>query len=209
MAAPRVLELFSGTGSIRLGCERLGWRDVVSVDLSPRAVVSSEHERTDILTWDYSDYGPFDFIWASPVCKSWSVATARHRRLPGLEPRTPEAVLGELLVLKTLEIIAYFERLNPNLQWAIENPVGRLRSYGPMVALTLQPGVRRVTITQCAYGTRFKKRTDLWCRLPGFVGLHCDCEQHVVNHCNLTRSMKSSGALPPLLVDAVLNAVRA
>ncbi len=73
----RVLELFSGTGSVgnvgrRLGC------DVISLDWD-----LPEDIRMDILDWNYaSSVTVFHVIWASPPCAGYSVAkTVSVRKL--------------------------------------------------------------------------------------------------------------------------------
>ena len=55
----RVLELFSGTGSVGNVCRERGM-DVVSLDRDMPADI-----RCDILDWDFRAYEPksFDFIW--------------------------------------------------------------------------------------------------------------------------------------------------
>ena len=60
----RVLELFSGTGSVGDVCKRLGCT-VVSLDRDMDADI-----RSDIMDWDYRTYPPgyFDAVWASPPC---------------------------------------------------------------------------------------------------------------------------------------------
>ncbi|MFM7989895.1 MAG: hypothetical protein ACKPKO_62335, partial [Candidatus Fonsibacter sp.] len=50
----RVLELFSGTGSVGNVCKALGM-DVVSLDRDMPADI-----RTDIMDWDYKTYSPYD-----------------------------------------------------------------------------------------------------------------------------------------------------
>ena len=57
----KLLELFSGTGSVGRVARRLGW-EVVSLDLKDADI------STDILKWDFKTYEPkhFNFIWASP-----------------------------------------------------------------------------------------------------------------------------------------------
>ena len=77
----RLLELFSGTGSIGRAFEALGW-EVISLDINPGATITS-----NILDWDYknSDPGTFDFIWASPPCTEYSIARSRARRPRDLE----------------------------------------------------------------------------------------------------------------------------
>ncbi|CAE7238133.1 unnamed protein product [Symbiodinium natans] len=85
----RLLELFSGTGSVG---RAFGW-EVTSLDNNPKA---SPTICSDILQWDYKAFEPghFDAVWASPCCTEFSIALKkRPRNLP----------LGDALVLKTLE----------------------------------------------------------------------------------------------------------
>ena len=87
----RLLELFSGTGSVG---RAFGW-EVTSLDNNPKA---SPTICSDILQWDYKAFEPghFDAVWASPCCTEFSIALKkRPRNLP----------LGDALVLKTLEVI--------------------------------------------------------------------------------------------------------
>ena len=65
---PRLLELFSGTGSV--GRQWDG--EVVSVDIAG----DEPTHRADILEWDYTFYDPnhFDVVWASPPCTQYSKA---------------------------------------------------------------------------------------------------------------------------------------
>ena len=51
----RVLELFSGMGSVSNVCKALGM-DVVSLDRDTPAGI-----RSDITDWDYTTYNPHDF----------------------------------------------------------------------------------------------------------------------------------------------------
>ena len=56
----RLLELYSGTGSVGAAFERIGW-DVVSLDIE--AKFASTHV-VNIHDWDYRQYPPghFDFV---------------------------------------------------------------------------------------------------------------------------------------------------
>ena len=103
----RLLELFSGTGSVGNAFKDHGW-DVVSLDRDMAADI-----RTDIMDWDYaiSEYEPgyFDFIWASPPCTEYSRAkTVGVRDIEG----------ANKIVDRTWDIITHFM---PTF-WCIENP---------------------------------------------------------------------------------------
>ena len=104
---PRILELFSGTGSIGRAFEDRGW-EVISLDILPGATITS-----NILTWNFNIYPPrhFDFIWASPPCTEYSIARTRAST-----PRN--FTLADAIVCATLDIIDYFK---PKM-WLLENP---------------------------------------------------------------------------------------
>ena len=158
-----LLELFAGTKSVGVVAEEMGW-DVFSSDIHP----DFETDYTaDILDFDASRV-PFvpDVIWASPPCTYFSVASIGHHWSPDKPtpeypvphtPKTKEALLGVRIVETTLGIIEFFEGLNKDLIWYMENPMGKLRKL-PVVA-----GMpRRVSITYCAYGDTRRKPTDIW-----------------------------------------------
>ena len=140
----RLLELFSGTGSVGHAFERTGW-EVVSLDLDPR---SSSSICCDVLTWDYSAFPPchFDAIWSSPPCTEYSIA-----RTTAKTPRNLE--LADSLVQRTLNIIQYF---SPKVWW-LENPDSGLLKTRP-----LMDGIPRLVTDYCPYGSKYRKRTSLW-----------------------------------------------
>ena len=126
----RLLELFSGTGSIGRAFEALGW-EVTSLDLECEPTI-----KCDILEWDYTTFplGHFQVIWASPVCCEFSKALTRR-------PRCLDK--GDRLVLRTLKLINYFK---PRF-WGPENPQsGLLKTRPYMEGLPFQD------VTYCSYG---------------------------------------------------------
>ena len=92
----KVLELFSGTGSVGNTCREFGF-EVISLDRDMEADI-----KTDIIEWDYTTFPPkyFDFIWASPPCTEYCIAKTRGTRdIDG----------SNRVVARTMEIIRYFD----------------------------------------------------------------------------------------------------
>ena len=90
----KLLELFSGTGSVGKVAKELGY-DVVSLDLKDANI------NTDILNWDYKQFNRnnFQIIWASPPCVEYSIAkTTGVRKID----------YANSIVQKTIKIIRYF-----------------------------------------------------------------------------------------------------
>ena len=68
----RILEIFSGTGSIGRVFGTGGW-EFVSLDIAREANTTI---CADIRVWDYRVYavGYSDIVWASPVCTHYIIA---------------------------------------------------------------------------------------------------------------------------------------
>jgi len=165
----KVLELFSGTGSVGKVCNLLGW-ETLSVDIDGRADITS-----DILTWDYTKYSKdeFDVIWASPPCASFSalqrswVGRKRDGKIfteEDIQKNMTEK--GDPLVQRTLEIIEYF---NPHY-WFMENPyTGNLKNRPYM------KGKPFYVVDYCMYSDwGYRKRTCVWTNKEGWKPLLCD-----------------------------------
>ena len=142
------MELFSGTGSVGRVLREAGW-EVVSLDVNPRWGADIQE---DILTWDYTTFGPktFDLVTASPPCVEFSRAlTTRQRQLDH----------ADKVVCKVLDIIRYF---GPKWWW-IENPAtGILKSRPYMSELAY------VNIDYCQFSDwGYQKPTRFWGIFPG------------------------------------------
>lgn len=155
-----VFDLFAGTGSSTRAFEDAGHK-VVRFELDTRFEAD---EHVDIMELDAEDllerYGRPDFIWASPPCTAFSVASIGHHWFAPGVPKTEEAAHNERLVFKTRVLI---EALRPRHGFVIENPRGMLRKLPPL------QGLNRVTVTYCAYGDDRMKPTDLWTNLQTWV----------------------------------------
>ena len=138
---PRLLELFSGTGSIGRAFAAQGW-EVVSVDLDPRANATY---CCDIAQWDCSCVGEVDAQWASPPCTHYSRARSRGC--------SRDLETSDGLVQKTLEIAAALG----DPPTFIENPFsGDLKNRGLLSHLNMR------VVDYCKYSMPYRKRTAVW-----------------------------------------------
>ena len=157
-----VFDFFSGTGSSTAAFRDAGDR-VIGFELD-RQFDATEHVDIMDLTVEYllETYGRPDFVWASPPCTAFSVASIGHHwdnSTGKPEPKTPAASYNQDIVRHTRALI---EGLQPRLGWLIENPRGMLRKLPPV------EGLDRVTITYCQYGDTRQKPTDLWGQVPNW-----------------------------------------
>jgi hypothetical protein len=152
----KVLELFSGTGSVGKCCEKIGF-DKVSVDLLLPADF-----KIDIMDFDYKqfDKNEFDIIWASPPCSNYSklqdgwLGRMRKGEIYTKEIQEKEMNNDDKLVLKALEIIDYFK---PEY-WFIENPASsKMKDRDFMKDLPFH------IVDYCMYSDwGYRKRTRIW-----------------------------------------------
>jgi hypothetical protein len=200
----RVLELFSGTGSVGKIAKEKGW-EVVSLDLKGADI------NTDILDWDYKkDYkeGDFDIIWASPPCRTFSILRNSHigRNLKEHNGavftmellQADMANIGIPILRKAEEIINYFK---PKY-WFIENPdTGRMKKY-----------VDRpfYIVDYCRYADwGYKKPTRIWTNLEGFIPKRCNCVgKHVLRLGGRGNvSLNEKYRIPPALITELFDLI--
>lgn len=164
----RVLELFSGTGSVGKVCKEKDW-EVISLDLKNADI------NCNILDWDYTVYPPghFDIIWASPPCDTFSTLRrswiGRKLKVFGDNIVTAEMLDNDMeenglpILNRTIEIIDYF---NPKFYF-IENPkTGKMKNY---IKLPFYD------VDYCRYGLEYKKSTRIWTNSTTFIPRVCNC----------------------------------
>ena len=201
----RLLELFSGTGSIGRAFPDF---EVTSLDL-----VGSPTLKMDIMDWDYKSLPPgsFDVIWASPPCTHYSRA-----RTTAKTPRDLEG--SDALVQRTLDIIEHFR---PRV-WLMENPQTGLLKDRAVVA-----GLPFKDVCYCKYGgPGYKKATRVWTNLGEhwtprpMCSRQCPCE-HMVDGRHPVSAQRRAGrpgdrpftreelyAIPPELCEEIAAATR-
>jgi len=157
-----IFDFFAGTGSSTQAFVNAG-HTVIKIELDEQF----EAEERDVLAMSaeylISKYGKPDFVWASPPCTTFSVASIGHHWLQGGAnpiPKTKEAVIAQDLVKHTLKLI---QELNPPKGWLVENPRGMLRK------LPVVKDYERRTVTYCQYGDTRMKPTDLWGTVPNWI----------------------------------------
>ena len=154
----RILDLFAGTGSSTKAFEDRG-HEIVRVELDEQFQANYR----DVLTLDLTRLGSFDFIWASPPCTTFSVASigSYWQVIDGVpQPKKDKAREGLALIQRTVEII---KTIQPAFGFIIENPRGMLRKMPIMAEF------ERRTVTYCQYGDTRMKPTDLWGYVPGWT----------------------------------------
>ena len=155
-----VFDFFAGTGSSTKAFADAG-DTVITFELDPQFEATETVDIMD-LTADYlvEKYGQPDFVWASPPCTAFSVASIGHHWAPGRMPKTEAAEMSMRLVTHTRKLL---EGLNPRHGFVIENPRGMLRK------LPMLENLPRHTVTYCQYGDDRMKPTDLWTTLKNWT----------------------------------------
>jgi hypothetical protein len=163
----KVLELFSGSGYISDTFRSFGhkaWKVDNSKDLDANLHIGIEHLYTPDV--EALCNGRPDIIWASPDCRTYSIAaTAKgggfiHRELGTYAPKTSYARFCDDVDKHVFRLI---KELKPRY-WFVENPRGMFRHVHGEALEKL--GGKRYTINYCCYGGQLMKPTDIWTNHP-------------------------------------------
>lgn len=147
----KAIELFSGNADITKALNKAGI-ETISVDYDPNKnpdIVNDVYKLSPEFLKNYS------FIWASPDCTTYSLASHGRHRIKGGVPVSQYAKYcdrhNEELVHTLIEL---------NIPFIIENPRAHLRNMPFMQSLF------RCTIYYSQYGTPYAKPTDLFSNRP-------------------------------------------
>lgn len=157
----KILELFAGTRSIGKAFEKRG-HEVFSIEWDKKHenidwyVDISKISVDDIL----EKFGIPDVIWASPDCKTYSIAGISHHRYQDMWGNlVPYSDYAKQCDETNKHVLYLIEMLAPKFYF-IENPRGGLRKMDFM-----QP-LKRYGVTYCQYGDNRMKPTDIWTNHP-------------------------------------------
>ena len=173
-----VLDLFSGLEGWA-GAARARGHHAVTLDFDPR--FKADHIR-DILSIErleeLEDGEPFDIIFASPPCESFSTGSIGKHWGGGArayEPKTDQARLALQITRHTFKLIDEYRDRHPDVRYVIENPRGVMRKITPR-----EP---TATTWYCQWGESRAKPTDLWTNVDLFpAGQWPSCRNGAPDH---------------------------
>lgn len=157
----KVLDLFAGSCSFTKVAKEMGF-ETFSTDIADLQGIdfAIDFMFLNIKNIVYH-FGIPNIVWASPDCATWSKAAGNlHFDSKSLNPKTEKAEKAFLLIDKLFRDIDFLLKLNPDLKFYVENPVGKLQKY--LQAGTLFNQIRCVTVTQCSYGRNVHKPTHIF-----------------------------------------------
>jgi len=148
----KVLECFAGSRSFGKVAESLGM-EVFSIDINSFEGINLVADMEFVKPSDIPfipDIGIF-----MPPCTSYSIAAISHHRR-GQIPVSEFAEKSDRVLKNTLALIKYFENINPNFKWFLENPVGMLHKMDYI------KGIEKAKIYYCRYGDIRMKPTYIF-----------------------------------------------
>ena len=220
----KILDLFSGTRSVRKALDTMDIEyDYIGIDIySPEEQnlildLSQDDIVAKVVAALPKDWIP-DFIWASPVCGRFSVATSTlggnlyfERTRQGIKVRgnftvldnryrnyTKEYIQGEanlhLKIVRNMEkILQYYD-----VDFVIENPRTSFMVHllNPMYVIN--------KVDYCMYGFEYQKPTTIYSNYNLDLK-SCNHKTHNKNFQDHVGKYSDRASVPPLLIKQILN----
>ena len=177
-----LLECFSGTGSIgKVAREQFGM-EVVGLDIMDNSTSPCSRPSiiVDILYWDFKSFEAPDVLWMSPPCETFSIMAASYHRQKGtLQPKSVDAMQGDQILKRTIQIINHFVKENPDMIWFMENPMGNMAKSALLKNL---PSHTCHLVTYCKYGFKYRKPTHIWTNSADWMPTTSCCKASPCEH---------------------------
>lgn len=155
-----MIDLCSGLGGASQPFIERGW-NVTRIDNNNKFKDVDKTIILNVKDIEKSDYfirGKTDFVWASPPCECFSVASLNINWTKRRKPKHMGVVDAIRNVFWCIDAIEY---LQPKY-WIMENPRGKLRNIMNKPGI-IYPGI---TTDLGLWGAKSKKPTDLWGIFP-------------------------------------------
>ena len=132
-----------------------------------------------------------DFLWASPPCTTFSVASMGTHWTGGINayiPATEKCKQGLRILDNTIKNISL---IKPTY-WVIENPRGVMRKVIDKIFKKYNlNNYYRETAWYCQYGDSRAKPTDIWTNIPNWKAKTCKNGNPACNHIRAPRGAKT------------------
>lgn len=157
------VEIFSGSGTITKALNNAG---LVSktIDIRKRKGVCEPDLRMDVMDlsarhiYDLLETKQVFFMWLSPPCDIWSLASGGYHLDDRFNPKTDKAKEHLKILKKSLALV---REIKP-VYFFVENPRGKLRHYPPMIDFLVKNGGMTKELTLSSYGFPTTKPTNIF-----------------------------------------------
>lgn len=190
----KAIELFSGNGDIAKALNAHGI-ETLTLDYDPA-------KRPDIVADVYSltpeFLRQFGFIWASPDCTTYSLAShGKHRRKGGV----PVSDYAKQCDANNERFIKMLVELD--IPFIVENPRAHMRN------MPFMQGLHRCAIYYSQYGAEYSKPTDLFSNRPisQFFDSKTNFTRKHLDYCKTYGDFLGRCKIPDLLITAIVEAI--